>query len=139
MTMEQLLGIYEDTLAWIERRMKPEVLKRNGETPEMWATAKLAAYMMFEKLRDCADGGNPNLEFGKYFDKKEGESLKKDGAEFPMVGILRYRGLELSVYFDDSGQCLFVVCKGREIPLDNMGYSIDWYCTLDDLIDGVTA
>lgn len=139
MTIEQLLGIYEDTLAWIGRRTKPEVLERNKETPEMWATAKLAAYMMFEKLRDYADGGNPNLEFGKYFEKKEGEPLKKDGVEFPMAGILRYRGLELPVYFDDSGQCLFVVYKDKEIPLDNMGYSIDWYCALDDLIDGVTA
>lgn len=139
MTMEQLLGIYEDTLAWIERRTRHEALERNKETPEMWATAKLAAYMMFEKLRDHADGGNPNLEFDKYFEKKEGEPLKRGDAEFPMEGILRYRGVELPVYSDDYGQCRFVVYKGREIPLDNMGYPIDWYCALDDLIDGVTA
>ena len=119
--------------------MRPEALERNEETPETWATAKLTAYMMFEHLRDYADGGDPNLEFDKYFEKTEGEPLKKGAAEFPVEGILKYRGLELPVYSDDCGQCRFVVYKDGEVPLDNMGQPIDWYRALDSLIDGVTA
>lgn len=139
MTIEQLLRTYEDTLIWIERRMRPEVLERNKETPEMQATAKLTAYTMFEKLRDFADGGDPNLELDRYFEKKNGEPLKKGVVEFPMEGILNYRGLKLPVYSDDYGQCRFVVYKDREVPLDNMGQLIDWYYALDGLIDGVPA
>ena len=54
-----------------------------------------------------------------------------------VVGVLRYRGLELPVYCDDYGMCDFIVYDGKTIEVDSFGGPTDWYYVLDKYIDKI--
>lgn len=130
---------YQDTLDWIDRRQEPKTAEFYNESPEVWKKAKLAVFVLYQRLRDLF-GELPTLGKCLNRDKKEGIPPYKfeDGdTEFPCVGVLGYRGMEFPVYDDDYGMDMFIVVDGRCLQVDSFGGETDWYFELDRIIDKI--
>ena len=139
MKHETLFNEYQRELEWIKRRMDPKTMEFHNEKPEDWRHAKEVAFNLYESLRQfCEDGCPRNHEaitidgIDKYPPFDAG-----DGYVCAVVGVLRYRGLELPVYCDDYGMSDFVVYGDEHIPVDSFAGSTDWYYELDKKIDHI--
>jgi len=139
MKHEDLFNIYQHTLDWIDRRMTPETAKFYGENLESWKHAKEIAFNMYQDMRGyCEDGYPHNHEVITIEGiEKYGPYELDNDYKCAVVGVLRYRGLELPVYCDDYGMCDFIVYDGKTIEVDSFGGPTDWYYVLDKYIDKI--
>ncbi len=64
--------------------------------------------------------------------EKDSKKYKIKG-DYPLVEIFEYRGQIVPVYFDDYGQQMFAIYKGKELP--GGAYEAQPYCWLSDEID----
>ena len=144
MTEKELFELYQSKLEWINRRLEPETLELYKETAETWKHAKEVAFDMYESLRSLMGLWPDSREHFDYTNKliaayKPYEIKNDDGttAEFPCIGLLKYRGNMYPIYNDDYGMQDFIVLDGREITVSSFGGGTDWWYELDRIIDKI--
>ena len=109
MKHEDLFKEYQNKLAWIDRRLKPDVLEFYNEKAEAWKHAKEVVFQMYQHLRYFCEDGLPNETCFVYSKDLGIESLiTDDGMIYPCIGTLQYRNRTFPIYNDDYGMQAFI-------------------------------
>ncbi len=103
MTFKECLEIYEDNIQYADRMMKEECFSFYHKTKDYWCGYKAAAHKVFEEIKTMCEDFKPSIE------KNETSNGKKED----QIGVLKYRGEEIPVYVDDSGQQLYIVYRNK--------------------------
>ena len=132
MAEDKLFTVYQNMLAWIDRRLEPKSLEVYQENAEAWKHAKEVAFTMYQDLRQY-----PELTKCIFYDKELVEGIPDYEDKFPAIGILKYRDEEFTIYTDDYGMQDFIVVDDHTISIDSFGGGYDWWYELDRIIDRI--
>jgi len=112
MTFKDLLDAHEGNIEHARRMMQPDILAMTMKTEEYWRGYIYSSFQMFQTLRNYCDDGYPKIRTDLTEEEKVEFDTEKD---FPLYGIMEYRGIKVPVYDDDYGQQMFAIYDGSTI------------------------
>lgn len=117
MKFEDLLKEYEQQLVYVNRMTNPNTLSFYHKTKEYWDGYLNGCFHWFEKMKLECEDFNPiiNQDFSGEEKEKYKYNIKNNNEEYPLYGLLEYRGEKIPVYIDEDGQQLFAVYQEQEI------------------------
>lgn len=118
-TFKELFEEYQESLEYANRMLSTSALDLLDKSSDFWEGYKFSIFRKFEMERMNLADGYPSIIF---------KNSKTD-----LSGKLFYRGLEIDVFMDDSGQQYYIKYNGKEIsggsfnsnPIDAFVYEID--------------
>ena len=104
-------GFLNKMLEYARRMRTKDNLKFFEKTNDFWEGFLLACRMWFDYCKAYCEDFPPKMREPKASEKKKFKYIEtlENGEKFewPLVGIIDYRGDTIPVYDDDAGQCFF--------------------------------
>lgn len=118
MKFEDLLKKYEQQLVYVNRMTNPDTLSFYHKTKEYWEGYLDCCFNWFERVKEECEDFKPTIREAKKEEREKYKYITKsenNEKEWPLEGVLEYRGEAVPVYSDDDGQQLFIIFQGEEI------------------------
>lgn len=125
-TFNEIVELHESRLAYLVRRYSTETERQVALRAERLAWCDIRRMLddrgYIEVPRDCL---TPE------------QTVEYTIPDFPLIGVMQYRGVEVPLYDDDCGQQIFARYDGQDLPGGpfNLDYCQEFADDLDYLLD----